>query len=91
MGSNKKVTMNHVSVGAIHGGVEITLGRRAAEAVRTLLDYIGGDPHGRRGLIDKIAIGLDELSTDYLKNSLISKLHYKKGYIGLYFKDKRRG
>ena len=93
--SSKAIKVNHVKVtGLPNGAVQIILGRKAAEAVRTLLYYIGGDPAGIRGLVEKIAVGIDRLggrSDSYLKESLISKRMYKQGYIGPYFKDKRRG
>ena len=95
MGQSKKVKVTTVEVTPLgNGAVQIILGRRAAEGIRTILHYIGGDPAGVRGLVERIALGIDRVSgprDSYLKETLISKLHYKKGYIGLYFKNKRRG
>ena len=98
MGHRKTIRLDHVEVTALpNGAVQIVLGRKVAEAIRTILHYIGGDPAGARGLVEKIATGLDRLNRlgsstgGYLKESLIDKVRYNQEHRGLYFKDKRRG
>lgn len=91
----KTIRLDYVAVTALpNGAVQIILGRKVAEAIRTILHFIGGDPAGMRGKVEKIATGIDRLSEikdAYLKESLIDKKFYSAEYRGLYFKDKRRG
>ena len=92
MGSSKKIGLRDVQVRKLlGGGVQITLGRTAAKVLRTIFNYVGGDPAGPRGIIDELNKKLDGISTGYLNEErFIHKKLYHEGYTGLYLVDKYR-